>query len=65
MRYKFIENTSTTVRVDVTQQLEYIEELVGYPCVATAHNNTHVNYPQKDLNIFIDCLRSPYNIFFI
>jgi hypothetical protein len=25
--------------------------LVGYPCVATAYNNTHVNYPKK-LNIF-------------
>jgi hypothetical protein len=26
--------------------------LVGYPFVVTAHNNTHVNYPQKDIKIF-------------
>jgi hypothetical protein len=38
-------------------------ELVGCSCVATAYNNTHVNYPQKISRFFIDCIRSPYNIF--
>jgi hypothetical protein len=27
------------------------KNLVGYPCVAMAYNNTHINYPKK-LNIF-------------
>jgi hypothetical protein len=26
--------------------------LVGCPCVATAYNNTHVNYPPKKFKIF-------------
>jgi hypothetical protein len=36
---------------------------IGCPCVATASNNTHISYQQKKLRFFIDCLRSPYNIF--
>jgi hypothetical protein len=39
-------------------------KLVGYPCVATDYNNTHVNYPLKRFQVFIDCLRSLHNIFY-
>jgi hypothetical protein len=42
-----------------------IHTLVGCPCIATTYNNTHVNYPQKNSNFFINCLRSPYNIFYL
>jgi hypothetical protein len=29
-----------------------------------AYNNTHVNYPPEKISrFFIDCRRSPYNIF--
>jgi hypothetical protein len=39
--------------------------LVGYLCVATAHNNTHLNYPPKrSQDFFIDCLRSSHNLFY-
>jgi hypothetical protein len=39
--------------------------LVDYPCVATAHKNTHINYPPKrSQDFFIDCLRSSYNMFY-
>jgi hypothetical protein len=34
--------------------------LVGCPCVATAHNNTHVNYPPKrsqDFLLIVSALR--------
>jgi hypothetical protein len=42
-----------------------LSELVGYPCVATAHNNIYVNYPQKrSQDFFIDCLRFLHNIFY-
>jgi hypothetical protein len=27
--------------------------LVGCPCVATAYNNTHVNYPSKKFQDFV------------
>jgi hypothetical protein len=44
----------------------HIYILVRCPCVATAYNNTHVNYPPKKISrFFIDCLRSLYNIFLI
>jgi hypothetical protein len=32
--------------------LPFYRLLVGYPRIATAHNNTHVNYPPKNLKIF-------------
>jgi hypothetical protein len=39
--------------------------LVGCPCVATAHNNTHVNFPPKrSQDFFIGCLRSSHYIFY-
>jgi hypothetical protein len=41
-------------------------KLVGYPCVATAHNNTHVKYlPKRSQDFFIYCLRFLHNIFLI
>jgi hypothetical protein len=27
--------------------------LVGCPCVATAYNNIHINYPQKNINFLL------------
>jgi hypothetical protein len=38
--------------------------LVGYSCVATAHNNTHVNFPQKRSQDFLYFLRFSHNIFY-
>jgi hypothetical protein len=32
--------------------VRYIYILVGCPCVATAYNNTHVNYPSKKIQDF-------------
>jgi hypothetical protein len=32
--------------------LVYILKLVGSPCVATAYNNTHVNYLSKKIQDF-------------
>jgi hypothetical protein len=40
-------------------------KLVGYPCVATAHNNTHENYPQKDLKLFLLIVSALRIIFFM
>jgi hypothetical protein len=37
-----------------------IKLLVDCPCVAMAHNNTHINYPPKRSHDFIDFLRSPH-----
>jgi hypothetical protein len=39
--------------------------LVGYPCVATAHNNTHVNYPQKRSQDFLFIVSALRIIFFM
>jgi hypothetical protein len=47
----------------ILTQLKHVDKLVACPCVATAYNNTHVNYPPKKFKNFIDGLRSPYNIF--
>jgi hypothetical protein len=33
--------------VETEGVLEHYYILVGCPCVATAYNNTHVNYPPK------------------
>jgi hypothetical protein len=52
----------TTVETGALSIVEKII-LVGCPCIATAHNNTHVNYPPKISNFFIDC--SPHNIFYL
>jgi hypothetical protein len=43
--------------------IQYI--LVGYPCVATAHNNTHVNYPPKISQDFLLVVSTLRIIFFI
>jgi hypothetical protein len=42
--------------------LSYI--LVGCPCVATAYNNIHVNYPSKKIQYFLLIVSALYNIFF-
>jgi predicted membrane protein len=34
-------------------ELNYSEWLVGCPCVATAYNNTHINYPPKKFQDFL------------
>jgi hypothetical protein len=48
-----------------TVETNALIKLVGYPCVATTHNNTHVNYaPKRSQYFFIDCLRSSHNIFY-
>jgi hypothetical protein len=39
--------------------------LVGYPCVATAHNNTHVNYPLKTSQDFLLVVSTLLIIFFM
>jgi hypothetical protein len=39
-------------------------KLVGCMYVAMARNNTHVNYPPKSFQVFIDCLRSSLNFLF-
>jgi hypothetical protein len=31
----------------------YYLQLVGWPCVVTAHNDTHVNYLQKRSQYFL------------
>jgi hypothetical protein len=42
----------TTLKIVYNSILYYISLLVGCTCVATAHSNTHVNYPPKNLKIF-------------
>jgi hypothetical protein len=51
----------------VTQahKLTYTTILVGYACVATAHNNTHINYPPKRSQYFSLVVSTPHIIFFI
>jgi hypothetical protein len=39
--------------------------LAGYPCVATAHNNTHVNYSPKISQNFLLIVSSLHIIFFL
>jgi hypothetical protein len=34
-------------------RLFYLLTLVGCPCIATDHNNTHVNYSQKRFQDFL------------
>jgi hypothetical protein len=38
--------------------------LVGCPCVGTAHNNTHINYPPKRSQDFLLIISALYIIFF-
>jgi hypothetical protein len=38
---------------------------IGYPCVATAHNNTHVNYPPKRSQDFLLIVSAIRIIFFM
>jgi hypothetical protein len=46
--------------VDCTlNKVEFKYKLVGYPCVATAHNTT-----KKISRFFIECLRTSHNIFY-
>jgi hypothetical protein len=40
------------------------KKLVGYPCVATAHNNTHTNYPPKRSQYFLLVVSTLHIIFF-
>jgi hypothetical protein len=52
---------STLWTVQCATQKQYFRwPLVGSPCVATAHNNTHVNYPPKrsqDFLLIVSTLR--------
>jgi hypothetical protein len=43
--------------------IQYI--LVGYPCLATDHNNTHVNYPPKRSQDFLLDISTLRIIFFM
>jgi hypothetical protein len=45
-------------------KLTYTVILVGYSCVATAHNNTHVNYPPKRSQYFLLVVSALHIIFF-
>jgi hypothetical protein len=38
---------------------------VGYPCVATTHKNTHVNYPPKRFQDFLLIVSTLHIIFFM
>jgi hypothetical protein len=47
-----------------TGALSIVYRLVGCPCVATAYNNTHVNYPPKKFQDFLLIVSALHIIFF-
>jgi hypothetical protein len=49
----FVIKEDTIIQSVICQNLRFYELLVGCPCVATAHNNTHVNYPPKRSQDFL------------
>jgi hypothetical protein len=49
--YCFLKSPTFNLTKSILKSTRYqtnILKLVGCPCVATAYNNTHVNYPQKN-----------------
>jgi hypothetical protein len=62
----FSRRTKPAPSPSVTQahKLTYTAILVGYPRVATAHNNAHINYPPKRSQYLLLVVSTLHMIFF-